>query len=286
MTESRSANATPEPTLVPAAGLILRPAPRPQASARLICFPYAGGGAAAWHPWRALLPTWIELAMVQLPGREGRLRERAYTRMESAVEAIVPAVAALDDLPCVFFGHSMGALIAFATARALRAADAPTPALLIVSGRRAPNLVDPEPDIHTLADGPFVGALIRRYNAIPRVLLEDVELLRLFLPTLRADLELLETYAYTPAAPLASPMLALGGDDDSRARLADLAGWRAQTSGPFHTQQFPGGHFYINTARDALIETLVTAIGEAITALPNAGAQPDPGTAPLQRSRT
>jgi surfactin synthase thioesterase subunit len=231
---------------------------------RLICLPYAGGGAAAWHPWLPLLPNWIELAMVQLPGREGRLREPPLTRMEHAIDALVPALHTLTDLPYALFGHSMGALMAFALARALRADGAPAPALLVVSGRRAPQLIDPESPIHTLADGPFVGALIRRYNAIPRPLLEDVELLRLFLPAVRADLEMLETYTYQPAPPLNSPILALGGRDDSRATPDDLAAWQSQTRSAFRTQHFPGGHFYINPERAALVQTIIATLAEAM----------------------
>ena len=254
---------------VPQGAWIMRPIVRPHARVRLICMPYAGGGAAAWHPWLALLPDWVELGMVLLPGREGRLREQPCKRMACAIDALAPAMLDLTDRPYALFGHSMGALMAFALARALHATGAPPPAWLFVSGRRAPQLAEPEALIHTLEDGPFVGALIRRYNAIPRALLEDVELLRVFLPALRADLELLETYTYAPAPLLNTPIMALGGVDDSRATLPELAAWQSQTACTFRMIQFAGGHFYINDARTALVQTLIATLADALPA--NAG---------------
>src|SRR5262245_44114205 len=114
--------------------------PRPSARLRLYCLPYAGSGAAVYRPWAALLPSTIDLRLVQLPGREARLREPAYTRMDALIEALAPAVASEIDRPYVLFGHSMGALVVFELARALRRLDLPSPTCLFVSGRRAPHL--------------------------------------------------------------------------------------------------------------------------------------------------
>ncbi|NCC37590.1 MAG: thioesterase, partial [Chloroflexia bacterium] len=221
----------------------------------------AGAGAVVYRPWRQALPSRVALSIVQLPGRETRLREDPVRRMELLIEALTEAVAPLAARPYALFGHSMGALVAFELARALRRIGLPLPVCLFVSGRRAPQLPETEPHVHQLADGPFVGAMVRRYNAIPRVILEDVELLRLFLPTLRADLELIETYTYTSAAPLGCPIIAFGGESDVRATTDDLAAWRAQTAAGFEVMQFPGGHFYLQTERHALIDQIVRALG-------------------------
>jgi medium-chain acyl-[acyl-carrier-protein] hydrolase len=239
---------------------IVRPKAREQAETRLFCLPYSGGGAAAFHRWAALLPEAVELNLVQLPGRETRLREEPLTRMETLINALVPMVAGLLDRPYALFGHSMGALSAFELARGLRRKGAPAPLCLFVSGRRAPQLADPEPPLHTLADGPFVAAVVRRYNAIPRIILDDIELLRLFLPTLRADFELLETYTYRTEPPLACPIVALGGNDDARASAQELAAWQMHTQSWFQMRRFPGDHFYLQSERDALIRLLVDVL--------------------------
>lgn len=240
---------------------IIEPDPQPGATVRLFCLPYAGGGAAAYRPWRQLLPASVALSVVQLPGRETRLREAPYRRLGPLVETLVEAVAPAIDRPYALFGHSMGALIAFEFARALRRRGAPEPVCLIVSGRRAPQLADPDPPLHQLADGAFVGAMVRRYNGIPRVILEDVELLRMFLPTLRADLELIETYVYQGEPPLASPIVALGGQSDARASADELAAWGAQTAAGCQVRLLPGDHFYLQGERAALLDLITATLG-------------------------
>ena len=243
---------------------LVQPAPRPEAAARLLCLPYGGGGAAVYRPWSALLPAEIELNLVQLPGRESRLREQPHTRLQSLLEALTPAVMEKTDRPYALFGHCMGALIVFELARALRRMGAPAPAVLFVSGRRAPHLPDPDPPLHPLADVQFLRTIIRRYNGIPRVILEDAELLRLFLPTLRADMELIETHTHAQEAPLNCPIVALGGIEDARAGVDALAAWHEHTSGNFQMQQFPGDHFYLQNERDALIKLITAALHQSM----------------------
>lgn len=241
-----------------------RPERRPHAAIRLFCLPYAGSGAVAYRPWLAHLPATIELRVVQLPGREARLREQPYTRMAPLIETLVPIVERQLDRPYVLFGHSMGALVAFELARALRRRGAPPPVCLAVSGRRAPQLPDPDAPLHALADTLFVKEMVRRYNGIPRVILEDAELLRLFLPTLRADFELVETYQYRPEPALACPVAAFGGHADGRASLDELEAWQAQSDGPFSARQLPGGHFYLQDERAALVAALVEALSTTV----------------------
>lgn len=237
---------------------LVEPDPPPQpALVRLICLPYAGSGAVAYRPWRRWLPPWVGLQIVQLPGRENRLREPPLRRMGPLVQLLSELLGPQMGQPYALFGHSMGALIAFELARALRRDGAPPPRYLFVSGRRAPQLADPEPPLHQLADGPFVGAMVRRYNGIPQVILQDIELLRVFLPTLRADLELIETCDYVEEAPLACPIMAFGGQTDRRARAEDLAAWQAQTALTCDVQQLPGDHFYLQREVAALLELIV-----------------------------
>lgn len=242
-----------------------RPAPRAEARLRLFCLPYAGGGSIAYRPWTELLPADIELCLVQLPGREMRMRETPYTSLAELASDLGAKLAPLLDRPYALFGHSMGALTAYALTRTLQEQGMAPPLHLFASGRRAPQIPEREAPIHQLADGAFIAALVHRYNGIPQTFLQHVDILRLFLPTLRADLTLIETYQYVEEARLDLPITAFGGWEDARATQVDLAAWRDLTSGQFKQRMFPGGHFFIQSGREALVEEIVRGLAEPST---------------------
>jgi medium-chain acyl-[acyl-carrier-protein] hydrolase len=230
---------------------------RPSAAAaalRLFCFPYAGGGASVYQRWTETLPPSIEVCPVQLPGRERRIGEPAFTSVDAMVRAMVPALRPFMDLPFALFGHSMGALVAYEAARALRGAGA-EPVRLFVSGRRAPVVPDPAPPLHALPDAAFADEL-RRLGGTPEELLANREIMEMLLPTLRADMAVCETYRHLPAAPLACPVSALGGVDDPELGTAELDPWGRETAGAFTRRLFPGGHFFVNTARAQVLRAV------------------------------
>jgi medium-chain acyl-[acyl-carrier-protein] hydrolase len=237
--------------------------PRPAARLRLFCFPYAGGGASTYHTWSQHLPEQVEVAAVQLPGREDRFREEPFHCLAQLVETLAPVVADRCDIPFACFGHSMGGLIAFELARHLRQTGAPMPDCLFLSGRRAPDQPDPLPPIPDLPAGEFVRELQRRYGGFPDVIANDPQLRSLFLPMIRADLELVNTYVYRPGPPLDCPISAYGGLRDSIA-LNSLEAWQAQTTGDFRLQMLPGDHFFINTGTAALLRPVSEQLNELI----------------------
>ena len=231
------------------------PRPNPQARLRLFCFPYAGAGASVFYPWSSQLPGDIELWAVQPPGRENRLREALLTRLSPLVQTLAPILNPYLDRPFVLFGHSVGALVSFALARELRRQNYPLPKHLFVSGRRAPQTPALRPPIHQLPDAAFVAEL-RRYNGTPEVILQNRELLELFLPILRADLAISETYSYVPEAPLNFPISAFGGLEDEGVSRDRLAAWEEQSDRGFTLQMFPGGHFFFKSKPEALLKAI------------------------------
>lgn len=240
---------------------LLRFAPRPAARLRLFCFSYAGAGGAMYRTWLHALPPSIELCAVQLPGRENRFREPAFTSMQRLVEAMVPALSPAFDLPYAFFGHSMGALVAFELARALRALPHVAPLThLLVSGRKAPHLPEDDAPMRGLADDAFIAEIGRRYGGIPDEVLRERDLLDLLLPGLRADMTAIETHAHLAGPQLRCPIDAYGGDADPRATAGQLAAWRDHTQAGARVRTFPGGHFYLNDAavRASLIRALLS----------------------------
>lgn len=230
--------------------------PNPQARLRLFCFPYAGGAASIYRTWPQYLPAEIEVCAVQLPGRENRIRERAFADLVALVQALRPHLSAYLDKPFALFGHSMGALIAYEVARQLQL-DGQTPTHLLVSGRRAPILPETDVLLHNItSDEKFLVELQRRYGNLPAVLFEDAELRELFLPLLRADLTAVETYPSITKTVLPCPVVALGGAADPRVTYAELQAWQALTQASFAMHTFPGGHFYLNEQIQPLLSTI------------------------------
>jgi medium-chain acyl-[acyl-carrier-protein] hydrolase len=223
------------------------------AAATLVCFPYAGAGASIFRDWSAALPQ-LELVAVQPPGRETRFRESALDSAEAIAAPVAEAIAASRKKPIVLYGHSLGALVAFETARALEARGRCQPEAVFVSGCRAPHL----PSVTRTFDLPR-ERLVEHLRAIggtaPQVLASD-ELLDLMLPMLRCDLTAAEAYTYTPGERLAAPIVACCGREDILAPPSQAVEWGQHTHAGFSLHAFAGGHFFLDSNRSELLSVL------------------------------
>jgi len=221
---------------------------------RLFCFPYAGGSAAAFRGWHGGLPEAIELWPVQPPGRERRMTEQPYIRLQALVAAVAELLGPCLDRPYALLGHSLGALVAFELARRLEESGAPRPLQLVISGRRAPQLPLPwEEPYHRLPD-PQLKERLRDLGGTPPEVLEHSELMELILPVVRADFEMLETYRFEQRKPLEVPIAAYGARDDPEVPQQALEAWREHTRGGWHCRLFDGGHFFIQNERQAFLQ--------------------------------
>jgi medium-chain acyl-[acyl-carrier-protein] hydrolase len=221
---------------------------------RLFCFSYAGGGSAVFRSWNDHLPELVEVCAVQLPGRESRAAEHPYRRLSPLVDDLFKAIEPLLDKPFAFFGHSMGALVAFELARRLRRAGAPQPERLFLAAFRAPQLPSPNIRIYHLPDE-VLKTVLRKEGTPPEVL-ENEELMRALLPTLRDDFELCDTYEFAAEPPLPVPMSVFGGQQDVRVGRADLEQWKEQAGAEFSLTMLPGSHFFVHSAQDLLLAQL------------------------------
>lgn len=233
--------------------------PNPNAIFRLFCFPYAGGGASIYRTWSNSLPANIEVCAIQLPGREDRFKEPPFTNISPLVETLTQVLRPYLNIPFAFFGHSMGAIVSFELARQLRIQQEPCPVHLFVSGRRAPQIPDRNPLIHTLPEKEFLAEL-RLLNGTPKNVLES-EFMQLLLPTLRADFSICGTYTYLNQPPLDCPISAFAGTEDSTETHELIQNWKEQTYSSFSLSSLPGNHFFIQTSRHLLLEKLSVIVG-------------------------
>jgi surfactin synthase thioesterase subunit/glycosyltransferase involved in cell wall biosynthesis len=224
----------------------------PAAPVRLFAFPHAGAGALFWRNW----PDSLALCPALLPGREARLHEPALDAMDDLVTALADAVEPFLDRPFAFFGHSMGAGVAFELTRELRRRGLPLPKALAVSAARAPRFrreapPRPEPDDEQLIEES------KRWGAVP----SDPVLLRLSLPALRADTRLYRNWRPAAGAPLPLPLYVYGGEDDPNIGPHHLEEWREETSSAFNLRLFPGSHLYLAARPESLLLALRDDLG-------------------------
>jgi medium-chain acyl-[acyl-carrier-protein] hydrolase len=224
---------------------------------RLFCLPHAGGGAIAFRAWSAALPDWVQVCPVLLPGREMRLSEQAYTDLDTLVEGIAGQLQPWLDIPYAIFGHSMGSLLAFEWVRKLQRERQSMPVWLFLSGRRAPDDESGENSLHSLPDPEFLRELTRLYEGIPPEILHVPELMEVFLPVLRADIAVVESYRFREDEPLDCPMTVFAGMQDASVDWDQLLAWKRQTSRRFAVQLLPGGHFYPS---GPLLQTIATTL--------------------------
>ncbi|MBL8971949.1 MAG: thioesterase, partial [Myxococcales bacterium] len=235
---------------------------------RVFCIPHGGAGAAAFGPWRGSHPD-LELCAVQLPGRGDRWTEPPHTRIDALVEALADAIGPHLDLPFALFGASLGALLSFELAHALRRRGLQSPALLIAAACPAPHipalLGRRDEIVQALAARDDLAAVqLGRLGILPEALVREPEVVRMSLPALRADFGIVLGYAHRPAPPLAVPLLALGGTEDPDVAADALQGWARYTTAPFRLHMLPGGHLFYREQPDARAEVL-RACRQALT---------------------
>jgi medium-chain acyl-[acyl-carrier-protein] hydrolase len=245
---------------------IVRARPRLAPRLRLFCVPHGGGSAAVFGSWSRHLGQAVEVCAVELPGRKRRSAEPPFVRMGPLVDELESVMQRYFDTPFALFGTCTGALVAFELARRL-AASGYEPAHLFVACSRAPQLPYPDRLRHALPDEELVGELGRMGGTSPEII-GHPELLALLLPTLRADFELAETYAYAPGPTLTVPISAFAGRDDPLVAAEQVEAWREQTASDFSFDVVPGDHHLVESQPGPLLALMADGlVGAGSTAL-------------------
>ncbi|MEU9097967.1 thioesterase domain-containing protein [Streptomyces sp. NPDC048361] len=209
---------------------------------RLFCFHYAGGSAASFRDWQSLLPPYVEVVGVQLPGRENRFAEQPFRDMRPLAEAIADAMAAELDPPYACFGFSMGARVALAVSHLLRERGLPQPSHMFFASSCAPSRGVPVRGWNE-SDEKLI-AYLRELGGTAAEIFDSQEFLDMYLPTVRADLTVVGTCPPRSGLPLAVPLRAFAGLDDTEAPPERMRDWYRETSAAFSLTTVPGGHFF------------------------------------------
>ena len=233
----------------------------PNASLRLICFPYAGGSASIYPNWGKLLSDDIEIIAAQPPGRSLRLGEDAHTDMADIIDEFMESAELFDNKPYIFFGHSLGSRIAFALELRIQSKNLPLPLHIIASGSCAPHLPFDGKITYNLPCDEFKGRL-KDLNGTPKEILQNQDFMNMLIPLLRADFKIAETYQSEKIA-INCPMTILGGTEDTDISLEKLHAWGELSIFPVNISVITGDHFFINTNTAAVIDE-VSKVGDSV----------------------
>lgn len=243
--------------------IIIVPKPNPDAKLQMICVPFAGGGARAFLNWHKHLPD-IEMCLVSYPGREDRIKEAPIQDVTTLLDILVEDCKNVIRKDFVIFGHSMGSIVSYGLAKKLEEIQL-IPRLLCVSAAAAPTrYLEKDKMLSLLPDEKFIKELVERYKAIPDIILQDSNLMNMFIPMLRNDISIEEQYIikYGSKDREGSPRLscdvaAFGGVNDVAISKSHLLTWKNLTLGSFFMKMFPGGHFYLNESPAVLFKELL-----------------------------
>jgi medium-chain acyl-[acyl-carrier-protein] hydrolase len=229
---------------------------------RLFCFPYAGGSATTYLPWAALLNPDVELIAIQPPGRSNRMNETAYCDMHPMVDSLIESIVPLLDTPFIFFGHSLGSRVAYELATRLKARNLPMPMHFFASGSGAPHIAWKEEQVYDLSDDEFINEL-QRLDGTPEEILQNREMMQLFLPVLRADFQIADTYVSEKII-LNCPITILAGTEDVSIELNHLNSWKELTPYSGEVQYISGDHFFIEKNKQLVFDILCQSIEQGL----------------------
>lgn len=236
----------------------------------LLALPCAGASATMYLRWRRLLPEWIRVVPVELPGRGARTGEPYVEDFARLVAQICDEQAAAMQNRYALFGHSMGALLAHAVAQRQHALALPMPQAVFVSGSPAPSRRDPDRFAGMDSDAALMADL-RKQGGTPDAVFESAELLRLTLDSLGADYRVCGSFRYRPSEPLLVPMHAFAGrqDDIDQERIG---AWGRETRHACTFDWFDGGHFFIRQQEQNVLAVIVRQLARQFSGVGHAAA--------------
>ena len=236
---------------------------RSVALCKLVCFPYAGGGARVFLGWPRQLSRLVDVYAVQLPGREERIGEPPEPDAERVVSALVAAMAPMADEKVVLFGHSLGATLAARVAQEVFGDRGDSAAVLFVSGRRSPWSGQPPSGARDLSDDDLLAEL-GSMDGPRSQLAADADFAHLMLPALKADLRLSDAAADIRERAVSLPVIGLYGSKDGGTPLSEVRQWSRFTTGSFQSVEIDGDHFFVETSAEQVTPIVDAAVRSLI----------------------
>ena len=233
---------------------------------RLFCFPFAGGSSFAYRSMEPHMSPEVDMCAIELPGRGTRMNETAYHTMAELVPAISHGIRSHLDIPFAFFGHSMGALIAFELALYLESYYQKKASYLFLSAMRAPHLPSHFSAMALLPENELLDR-IQKLGELPENLLKSPDILNKFLRIIRADFSVCESHTISISSNTTIPILAFSGSEDIFATENEIREWKRYTKSNFHLEDCKGAHLFCKAAGKEMAEKISQTIKQELVRL-------------------
>ena len=241
--------------------------PMPNAKMRLFCFPYAGGSAQIYVDWHEYLPDSVEVVALQYPGRGSRFADPLIGTCKEMVDSIIPEMLPALNKPFALFGHSNGGMVSFELARELYKRGVTNQLHHFLSAKRAIHLPPVRKPMHNLPFDEFIEQIVDLGGTPPEILAQK-ELMELFVPILRSDFSLGETFSYQDTHKLHCDATLLYGSEDNDVPKEDVLAWQQLIEKPVDTHEFEGGHFFINSGKEKVLELVNHKLVQILAQIP------------------
>lgn len=224
-------------------------------SINLFCLPFAGGTKYSYKGYEKIVPDFIKVVPIELPGRATRMQEKAFTSMHDMVDDIFIQIKDKLHHPYAIYGHSMGGWLTYLLTKKIVATGLTPPLGLFVTGCGGPSIEISEPARYLLPKDKFIDKL-RELGGSPDEILENAELMEFLEPILRADFQAVDTYKYEESEPFEVPITVVIGLQE-RATYEEAMAWQKETTMPIVVQQFPGKHFFIYDFEEEIMKLII-----------------------------
>lgn len=198
----------------------------------------------------------FDFCPIDLPGRLMRPNEEAVTDIQILADVLINEMFPKNNIPgdsnpFVFFGHSMGAMVAFEVTKKLKEYGMRPPLALFVSASRPPSansLVSFTTKLVSQMSIEEISEYLRSRGSkinFDDLLIND-EVSKAFLQSIQADYKCLETYTRN-FEKITCPLIAIGGDEDSIVSKSDVDAWNLHSADSCESFLLEGkGHFYLD----------------------------------------
>ena len=223
----------------------------------LVCFPCAGGTAAAFRPLIGALGDGAQVVAIEPPGHGFNTQSPPLDRIEKMVDVYDRVLRESVPGPYYFFGHSLGGLVSWLLAKRLEGDPARAPKAAIICTVRGPTkIVD---SAWSKEDDDTLISRLDGIGGVPEAFRENLEDFKEWLPPVRADFAALEAFRGEDLEPLSVPLHIVGAKGDAYVDDARLREW-LEYGVASQIRYFDGGHFFVQEQPGPLAEWLATLL--------------------------